>query len=208
MLKPGDIFLTRNPMWMGRVINAVQKFTSKDGKSKYSHAGIITSIQGMTFEALWINKSQSLFKAYAGKEILIARHTNMTADRYLKGWNGVKHHMGKIYAGHRLLFFLICPPLAKYFSLGLGVCSELTMKFLFRAGLADAWKGWNPDDIHDMISHWKQWEIIFEGICPKTLKQLDIELIECPRPLGPQAQDKLRAVYQNRPIYARREVTK
>lgn len=167
MLKPGDIFLTANPMWMGRIINFVQKFTSKDSQSVYSHAGIILNSQGRTFEALWTNKNQDLFKAYCGKKILIGRHAGMTHNKFVKGWQGIKHHKGKFYAGHRLLFFLFCPPLAKYFSLGLGVCSELTMKFLYRAGLAEAWKGWNPDDIDDMIHHYREYEIIYEGTCPK-----------------------------------------
>ena len=165
-LKPGDIFLSRNPMMLGRLINWVQAFTSKDNQSEYSHAGVILDYKGETFEALWTNACQNLFKAYNGKKVLIARHKRMDAGRALAGWNGVKHHKGKIYAGHRLLFFLLCPPLAKYFSLGMAVCSEMTMKFLYKAGLSKCWRGFNPDDIHDMVAHWKEYDVIFEGILP------------------------------------------
>jgi hypothetical protein len=159
-------------MWMGRAINFVQKFTSKDSHSVYSHAGIILNPQGKTFEALWTNKSQNLFEAYQDKKVLVARNNNMTPEAFTLGWVGIKHHKGKIYAGHRLLFFLLCPPLAKYFCLGLGVCSELTMKFLYRAYLAEAWKGWTPDDIHDMVRHYREYDIIYEGACPKTESEL------------------------------------
>ena len=174
-LNAGDIFLTANPMWMGRLINWVQTFNSKDNQSKYSHAGIILNNQGRTFEALWTNKQQNLFKVYQGKQILIARNNKMQSDRFTFGWNGIKHHEGKLYAGHRLFFFLVCPPLAKYFCLGLGVCSELTMKFLYRAGLAKTWKGWNPDDIDDMVREHREYTIIFEGICPQRNNQISHE---------------------------------
>jgi len=31
-LKPGGIFCTRNPMWLGRAINAAQKFWAREDK--------------------------------------------------------------------------------------------------------------------------------------------------------------------------------
>lgn len=182
-LHPGDIFLTQNPMMLGRLINYVQAFTSKDNNSQYSHAGVILNYSGITFEALWTNRRQNLFKAYQGKRVLIARHKEMTPKRALAGWHGVKHHEGKIYAGHRLLFFLVCPPLAKYFSLGMAVCSELAMKFICKAGLFDCWRGFNPDDVHDMVAHWADYTVIYEGILPKdsdaySQKQVDDPYID------------------------------
>ena len=166
ILKPGDCFCSQNPMMLGRAINGVQKFWSKDNKSEYSHAGIMMDSE-TTFEALWTNKKQKFFASYAGKKVLIGRHKNMTEEAFQKGWDGVKKHEGKMYAGHRLFFFFV-PFLAKYVSLGLAVCSELTMKFLCKAGLAVAWRGWNPDDVADMIHNWRDWEIIFEGELPKV----------------------------------------
>jgi len=162
-LAPGDIFCTRNPMLLGRVINVIQRFWSKDNQSEYSHSGIILDKDGETFEALWTNKRQNLFTAYAGRQVLIGRHVNMNFATFAKGWNGIKKHEGRWYAGHRLLFFLI-PPLAKYLNFGLGVCSELTAKFLFRSGLWKHWKGLCPDDMADRIHYWRDLEVVFEGI--------------------------------------------
>lgn len=164
-LKAGDCFCTRNPMMLGRAINVVQKFHAKDNKSQYSHAGIMIDPE-VSFEALYTNRRQDFFNAYAGRQVLIGRHKYMTANIFQKGWRGVKHHEGQLYAGHRLFLFFI-PLMSKYLSLGLAVCSEMTMKFLCKAGLTDAWKGWNPDDVADMIHRWRDWEIIFEGKLPK-----------------------------------------
>lgn len=165
-LQPGDIFCTRNPMLLGKIINQVQKIISVDGQSKYSHSGLITDSSGITFEALWTNRKQNLFKAYEGKQILIGRHKGMTPQLFAQGWALISHHEGKWYAGHRLLFFLVCPPLVKFFNLGPGVCSELTAKHWYRAGLIDFWSGVYPDFLADMILHWKDIQVIYEGICP------------------------------------------
>ena len=161
-LKPGDIFCTRNPMMLGRLINFVQKFWSKDNESEYSHSGIILDSAGTTFEALWTNRKQNLWEAYKGHTVLIGRHINMTPERFAAGRAGVGKHEGKPYAGWRLPMFFL-PFVAKYLNLGLGVCSELTMKFLFKAGLSTCWSGWNPDDVSDMIIRWKEYDIIYKG---------------------------------------------
>ena len=164
-LNRGDIFCSRNPMALGRAINFIQKIHAKDNQSEYSHSGVIIRAgeQPISFEALWRNRRNDFLKAYKGKKVLIGRHKGMTLKTFDAGWNGVKKHEGKLYAGHRLPLFFI-PFLAKYLNLGLGVCSELTMKFLFKAKLAPAWSGWTPDDIADMIRDYRDYEIIFEGI--------------------------------------------
>lgn len=166
-LNRGDIFCTKNPMMLGKAINFVQKLHAKDNQSEYSHSGIIVMGgalgDAVTFEALWTNKCQPFYEAYKGKKVVIGRHKDMTLKIFNRGWNGIKHHKGKCYAGWRLPLFFV-PFLAKYLNLGLGVCSELTMKFLFKAGLSDCWKGWNPDDVSDMLHRWKDYEIIFEGV--------------------------------------------
>jgi len=36
--------------------------------------------------------------------------------------------------------------------------------YLFKAGLATNWKGWNPDDVADMIHNYRDYEIIYEGV--------------------------------------------
>lgn len=163
-LHPGDIFCSANPMWLGKAIMFVTKIHASDNKAEYSHSGIILDDQGTTFEALWTNRKQNLFEAYKGKKVLIGRHKDMTPERALAGWARVKHHEGQAYAGHRLFLFFI-PFLAKYLNLGLGVCSELTAKFIVGSGIYPEfyWKGKNPDHIADMIVKWKDWEIVFEG---------------------------------------------
>ena len=182
-LKRGDIFCSRNPMALGRAINFIQKIHAKDNQSEYSHAGIIVVGGELrecgTFEALWTNKQQNFLKAYRGKKVLIGRHKGMTLPLFSKGWNGIKKHEGKWYAGHRLFFFFI-PFVAKYISLGLGVCSELVGKFISKSGVNATsselvakfretgesfyWRGLNPDDIADMIHKWKDYDVIFEGV--------------------------------------------
>lgn len=149
-------------MMLGRAINFVQKVWSKDNDSEFSHSGIILDSSGTTFEALWTNRKQNIWEAYKGRTVLIGRHINMTPERFVAGWAGVGKHEGKPYAGWRLPLFFI-PFAAKYLNLGLGVCSELTMKFLYKAGLSTCWKGWNPDDVADMIIRWREYDVVFKG---------------------------------------------
>jgi len=163
-LKQGDIFVTRNPMALGRAINFVQKIWSFDNESTYSHAGIIISPYGDTLESLSTIKSQKIAQSYAGKNILIGRHIDMTYKNFLTGFRSVRKLRGSWYPFHRLPLFII-PPLAKYVHTGrFLVCSELVDKFLWNAGVAQAfYKGRNPDHIADMIKRWKGWATVFEG---------------------------------------------
>ena len=163
-LKPGDIFLTRNPMALGKAINWIQRIKSNDNESIYSHAGIITTESGMTLEALWTIKSQNLFEAYRGAKVMIGRHADMTKDHYLMGIKAVRPFTGRIYPFHRLFFHLI-PGASKYINSGrFLVCSELVDKFLFESGVERRWyRGRNPDHIADMVRDWKKWETVFEG---------------------------------------------
>ncbi|MBC2712071.1 MAG: hypothetical protein HGJ94_14125 [Desulfosarcina sp.] len=162
ILKPGDIFCTRNPMWLGRAINSVQKFNSVDNESSYSHAGIIIDLH-LTFESLWTIKKGSL-SAYEEKKVLIGRHTKMTQDLFEAGIAPVLKHEGQMYPVWRLVLHLI-PPMAKYISNGKNpVCSELVAKFLAACGLLDSWKGRNPDHIADMIRKFRCFDVVFEGV--------------------------------------------
>ena len=162
-LKPGDIFGTANPMWLGRAINCVQKINSTDNHSEYSHSGIILDEAGATFESLWtIRKSH--INNYIGKKVLIGRNVKITPASHAIGIAGVFKHEGQLYPFWRLPLHLV-RPLAKYLSVGkFPVCSELVGKYLYKQGLLSTWKGRNPDDIADMIHQWKEWEIVFEGV--------------------------------------------
>jgi len=164
-LLPGDIFCSRNPMWLGIAINAVQRFWDVDNQCDYGHAGIITGVFGNTLEALWTVKAQNVWRAYDSPDrggLLIGRNQNMTYDKFLAGMEAVKVYKGNPYPLWRLFLHLI-PPLGKYLSTGkFLVCSELTAKFLVGAGELNFYKGVTPDYLQDMIEHWDEWDIVYE----------------------------------------------
>lgn len=165
-IKPGDIFCTESPSFFGRMINAVQTWNAPDSHAVYSHAGILVVPGGVTFEALWRVKHQLLHEAYSGRKVLIGRHTGMHARKMLAGWEAVREYHGQVYPLYRLALFLV-PPLARRLNFTEWVvCSELVAKFLHGAGVMDYWSGVSPDDLADMIHHWKNWEVIFEGRLP------------------------------------------
>lgn len=191
VLRSGDIFCTINPMLLGRMICAIQRFNDVDNSARYSHAGIIINpdnpfVGTETFEALWTNHRQDLFKAYAGKQVIIGRHEDMTPKRFLEGFGGVRHLEGRWYAGHRL-FLHIIPPLAKYFASGqFAVCSELAAKFLKDAGLIDFWAGVNPDYLADMIRRWVGWTVVYEGVLPADYLEFKRLPAGAPYPAAPR----------------------
>lgn len=168
-LHPGDIFCSKNPMWLGAIINGSQKLWSKDNKSTYSHAGIIYGVAGTTREALWTVQSQNLFEAYAGDKVLIGRHEDMDGEAFEKGARFTQKHYKQWYPFWRLLFHII-PPVSKYLGFGRLVCSELVAKFIHGSGVQYMyWRGKNPDDIADMIHKWKGWQTVFEGIIEEEI---------------------------------------
>jgi len=173
-VKLGDFFTTKNPMALGIAINAVQKVWSRDNRSEYSHAGIITSDLGDTLEALWTVKNQNLFEAYAGENVLVARYTGHPWTLEFKAETAIyklrKKHEGQVYPIWRLPFQLI-PPLAKYLTWRgkFCVCSELVAEYLHMIGARhDQFMGTNPDTLADEWHRWKDFEIIHEGILPSS----------------------------------------
>ena len=180
ILRPGDLFATRNPQALGRAINAVQIWWAKDGESMYSHAGIILDEKGTTFEATWTLKRQNLFEAYAGDKVCIARYAAMTDEIAKQAFDELmQEHEGKMYPAWRL-FFHIVPPIAKYATWGgkFIVCSELVAKFLYIVYQQNGWTdqygtkwprhshycGANPDMLSDEWHRWKSYKIVFEDI--------------------------------------------
>ena len=161
-VQQGDIFLTANPMWLGRAINSAQRFWSKDSHSIYSHAGIMITGTGRTYEALWTVKSQNLFTAYKGKQALIARHIDMSPARFLYSLKYIRNCHDKDWYPFYRLFFHLLPPLAKM-ATGSVVCSELVALFLEKSGIMNWHNGCNPDDLHDRIKNHRGWVTIFEG---------------------------------------------
>ena len=178
-IRPGDIFCTSFPgAIISKAIKRAEKRQSKDNEAELTHSGFIVDSKGLTFEALSRYKHQNIWDAYGGKEVklLIGRHKLMDGMEFFSAYTEIKRiysasrwmtwvkpdicgYRGKIYPAWRLLMHEI-PGLAK-FSIGPAVCSEITMRMLNLCGLSKAWKGWNPDDVADMIVRFKTFDIIY-----------------------------------------------
>lgn len=166
-MQPGDVFASRNPQSLGRLINFVQKIRAKDNSSEYGHTGIIVKPDGTTVEAVFSICAQNIYTDYKGSKILIARPKIMSPEVFEKGFNEIKGHIGATYPYYRLLWH----------ALGLGkhlhffktpVCSELTQKFLISCGVKtitgkNYW-GINPDDLVDEWRVSAHYDIVFEGV--------------------------------------------
>ena len=164
-LKRGDIFLTSNPMALSKAIRFFTKLRSKDNKCVFSHAGIIIKPNGTTYESLWHVKSQNLFEAYAGENVLIARHECMTNAAFNKAFYYLdKKHRNDFYPFYRLIFHM-SPTLAKI-NTGSVVCSELVAKFLYYLELMAYYNGCTPDDLHDFVCWAYGWTILYNGKLP------------------------------------------
>jgi hypothetical protein len=178
-IRAGDIFCTRCPAALGRAINTCQAVMSRDGKSYYSHAGILIDNKGTTFEALgWRIRSQNLFEAYNNQEVVIARWEGMTQEIFDSVFDILKKDEGKIYPAWRLPLNIV-PFVGKYTSIGKRflVCSEEVGKFLYLVFRDHGYEskggycwprhkwytGTSPDTLSDEWHRWKEYEIIFEG---------------------------------------------
>ena len=163
-LKPGDLFLTASPGLVSSLILAMQRFWSQDDHARYTHAGIILDPAGDVFEmagkgavadgCLYIN---------AGKPVLIARHETMTPVVFEQAIEKTFRRRGESYPVYRLLLHLF-PPLAKYWGVGMAVCSELVAEFLYFSDVLPYWMGVCPDELEEMFRQWKGFEIVYEGI--------------------------------------------
>ena len=162
-LEKGDVFATSNPMALGKIINFVQKTNNLDNQSQYTHIGLIIDEVGTTFEALWHYESRNIFTDCKDK-VVIFRNKNMDTERFLDGWNGIKHLKGKPYPLYRLPLFIL-PFLAKISIFKKPVCSELIAMFLYYAGLRNTTQsfGVDPDDLVDRWRIHKDYDIVFEG---------------------------------------------
>ena len=161
--RPGDIFLCNRGGFMSKCIISHNKFWSLDGDAKYSHAGIITGYDGETFESRW-RMGRYNMSDFEGTPLLTARHKLMNEKLFKYGMNQIRKHEGTTYPVWRIPLHII-PPLARKFSTGKYlVCSETVSKFLWGCSLLqeDQYKGWSPDNLDDMVHHWRFWEIIQE----------------------------------------------
>jgi hypothetical protein len=176
-LRPGDIVCTTysvddqdKPTLPQLIFSCgirwVQCFNDVDGQARLTHSFIITNKNGTTFEALWRYRGQNIFKAYAGREVLIGRHKQMTWDKFFPAFQ----YQAAMYYGHRypawkLPLFFIAPRLIKYLP-GKPVCSEFSFQNWFLAGIMDHWRGVTPSYVADAIRRWRDIEIIYEGFVP------------------------------------------
>lgn len=169
-IQPGDGFLTRYPGPLKYAINLIQYLRSRDGKASYTHAGMVISENGTTYEARIKTKEYKL-DHYIGTKVLIYRHVCMNNNTFYKFYKQLKKESyNKIYPFYRMIFHL-SPGLSKWAPFGRGVCSERNAKHHYLCEFMSYWKGVTPDDLHDMVCDpWAdQWEIIFEGVLTKQI---------------------------------------
>ena len=168
ILRPGDVFATRNPQGLGKAICFVEAEKSADGQAEYGHSGIITDGSGKTLEAVWTIAEQSLFEAYAGQKTIICRYVDMTPEAFQKGLDSVKGELGRPYPFWRLFLHLFGLGKVHLSDDSTPVCSELTQKFLINAGCITQsgknWWGLNPDNLVDEWRISRYFRIVWEGI--------------------------------------------
>jgi len=164
-LRQGDIFFVSQPSVLGSVINWAQRLLSSDNVARYNHSGIIIDDKGTTFEALWRAESHNFFERYDGKQVLIARM--ITPKRKIRAAvkRVVMEDAGNFYPVHRFIY-LIAPPLAKYTGTDRSVCSEISAKTAYYAGVRHRYfQGTTPDKLVDEVRHWTgAYSLPFEGV--------------------------------------------
>ncbi|MGA3114850.1 MAG: hypothetical protein ABSF90_10520 [Syntrophobacteraceae bacterium] len=166
-LMPGDLFVAECGSLLGRTISGVEKWKDAEGDPQWSHAGIIVSEAGETFEALWTIRNGDM-SAYAGLRVMIARYKKMDRQRFRDAYKAVaKAHRNEIYPLWRLpLFFL---GLARFVHWGV-VCSELQAEFNHCACREDGifefdnWHGYDPAMLADIYERWGDFEVIYKGV--------------------------------------------
>ena len=166
IIKPGDFFLSSSREWISRMINAIQRFWSQDDISFYSHGGVIVNANGETWEARSKGVDFYHLSDYAGKPVMIARHTDMDLSLFRMAFEKSRKRQGDPYPVHRLIFHIF-PPFAKYWGLGMAVCSELVAEFLYFAEILEYWQGINPDELAEVFRNYKGFNIVFEGTLPE-----------------------------------------
>lgn len=165
-MQPGDVFASRNPQSLGRLINFVQKIRAKDNASEYGHTGIIVKPDGTTVEAVFSICAQNIYTDYVGSKILIARPKIMSPEVFARGFDAIKPHIGATYPYYRLLWHAL--GVGKFIHFKTPVCSELTQKFLISCGVQaitgkNYW-GINPDDLVDEWRVSAHYDIVYEGM--------------------------------------------
>jgi hypothetical protein len=174
-LKPGDqLCVTGGMFGVSAGIRLVERFWAKDNEASYGHCAIVGTEGGTLLDTLWTVRWTHISR-YAGQQMIIARPTHTLRGLVitdaaksvaLKMISSAGH--GRPYPVHRIALHLI-PPLAKYFSAGRQmVCSERSGKINVLLGSMDEpWAGLTPDDLADRYRCWRNFDVIFEGTCPR-----------------------------------------
>lgn len=160
-LLPGDCAVVKTHSPIADLLIWGQRLKSKDDKAEYNHALIVTAADGTTFESL-AKIAHYGIDGYRGCPIYIARHLEMTPERFKAGYDHVKKFDQCFYPWWRLPLHLV--GLAKHIHWSYPVCSELVGRFLYEAGLSRStgW-GWSPDELADLWDESKNWKLIFKG---------------------------------------------
>lgn len=163
-IQRGDIFCTRNPMALGRIITAIEAFWAHDGHAQYSHAGLFLD-EMHSFEALWTVTSQNFYHAYRGDKVIVIRPKAERVDIFKAMSKVIGDHYGKIYPLWRLPLHIF-PPLARKLNFAKHpVCSELVALYLKELGIRNfPAYGTNPDMLVDEFRKWRDYDVLFEGI--------------------------------------------
>lgn len=167
-LEHGDVFAVKTNSFWSKAINAVCRWNSSDGKSKYNHAGLLVSVSGITFESLKVISYHHL-NDYIGCELVIARSNADPKAKYNALISVTKQHSGKRYPWWRIPLH-IYPPLARKLSFArIPTCSELVAENLYLTESRHGqFYGATPDMLSDEWHQWRNFEIIFEGVWKGT----------------------------------------
>lgn len=168
MIQPGDEFAVHTTGLPGKLIRLRDRLRSPDGHAEFNHCGIVTGSDGTTFESRRTIKHYNI-NMYAGRRVIIARANEIsTFAREASIRRIVKRHNGKTYPWWRIGLHAISPTLARWLHYsGVPVCSELVAEYRYLIGTRhDKFYGTTPDMLVDEWRHWREYEIIFDGIWP------------------------------------------
>jgi len=174
-IQPGDIFAVRTDALFGKLIRLRDRLRSTDGEAEYNHCGIIINSDGTTFESRRRIGRYNLFEMYAGQRVIIARPLAQDFSKKAAVKRLVNKYNGRAYPWYRIFLHAITPTLARYLHhSGVPVCSELAGEYLYLIGVrhSNFW-GTTPDMLSDEWRHWREYEIIYDGILPPVSRAKD-----------------------------------
>ena len=162
-LQPADFVLVNSRSIMGRGISLAEKRNAL-GDSQYIHAFNIEDTEGGTIDTL-LELRRGNINEYAGCPVLIGRYSDANNAWPTQALRQIARDIGQVYPVYRLVldFFGI----GRFFRTKRIVCSERVAKFLyFLTGMKafQNWYGWEPSDLADVAKHWREFEVVYEGV--------------------------------------------